>query len=204
MSAKGTLRRIVIAAGAALLLGSAGAAPAAPLPTGACCNSANGCCPEFGGSCLVTTAAGCFFGYQGDGTTCERPECEATTTTQEPTGACCLPDGNCDDDKTFETCNTGTFQGKGTTCGFVECTASTTTTTTTLPPLPECGDYNFDGKITAPDALGVLKAAVGTAKCVNEICDASGDEKITSTDALIVLKVAVGLPLKMLCPPFPT
>lgn len=202
MSGQATLRRIVIAAGAALLLGNAGAATAAPLPTGACCNPVSGCCPEFGGSCMVVTAAECFLGYQGNGTTCDFPECTITTTTSEPTGACCQPDGSCLDDKTFESCNTGTYQGKGTTCGFVECTASTTTTTTTLPPLPDCGDYNFDGKITAPDALGVLKSAVGGAKCFPEVCDANGDEKITSTDALIVLKVAVGLPLKMLCPPF--
>ncbi len=56
------------------------------------------------------------------------------------------------------------------------------------------GDVNIDTRITAADALGVLRVAVQTAPSSSlliEDADCSG--KITVTDSLIILKTAVGL-----------
>ena len=54
-------------------------AAAAPPPQGACCNDPDGCCPP-NGNCFMTTSSMCFFGYQGDGTSCD--------TICPPFGAC--------------------------------------------------------------------------------------------------------------------
>lgn len=57
----------------------------------------------------------------------------------------------------------------------------------------DCGQPSSSG--TAPvasDALGILRAAVGTLPCVTCVCDVTADGKIAAADALQVLKFAVG------------
>jgi hypothetical protein len=63
-----------------------------------------------------------------------------------------------------------------------------------------CGDFNGDGSISATDALGVLRAAVGLVVCKQKACDVDGSGKISATDALSTLKAAVGQPVAMACP----
>lgn len=63
-----------------------------------------------------------------------------------------------------------------------------------------CGDFTGDGKITASDALGVLKAAVGSGTCGLAVCDFTGDGKVSAADALATLKTAVGQPVTAKCP----
>ncbi len=57
------------------------------------------------------------------------------------------------------------------------------------------GDVEGDGKVSATDALEVLKAIVGNVKLTDEqtiLADVDGDEKISSVDALYILKRVVG------------
>lgn len=57
------------------------------------------------------------------------------------------------------------------------------------------GDINADGKVTASDALTILRAAVGERTLTSEeflIADVTGDGKVTASDALMVLRYAVG------------
>jgi len=63
-----------------------------------------------------------------------------------------------------------------------------------------CGDVSGDGKITAADALAVLRTAVGLGVCAEQVCDFNGSGTITASDALAVLQVAVGLPSTPKCP----
>jgi hypothetical protein len=64
---------------------------------------------------------------------------------------------------------------------------------------PSCGDANDDGKITAADALKVLRVAVGIGICAAGVCDYTGDGEIAASDALAILRVAVGQDLTPLC-----
>ncbi|MFN2375713.1 MAG: hypothetical protein ABR538_04200, partial [Candidatus Binatia bacterium] len=66
-----------------------------------------------------------------------------------------------------------------------------------------CGDANRDLNVSAPDALFVLRASVGSEECLLCICDANGSGGISVTDALAVLKVAVGLNQPTTCPACP-
>lgn len=67
---------------------------------------------------------------------------------------------------------------------------------------PLCGDFNGDKGLSASDALGVLRTAVGQQECQRAVCDYSGDGDITATDALAVLRKAVGsLGREPMCPP---
>jgi len=75
-----------------------------------------------------------------------------------------------------------------------------TTTTSTVPLGPLCGDFNQNGELTAPDAQGVLRVAVGQLDCSLEICDYNGSGLVTSSDALAILRAAVGLPSDPRCP----
>lgn len=77
-------------------------------------------------------------------------------------------------------------------------TTISTTTTTLLEPL--CGDFNGDGSLKAPDALGVLRAAVGSIACAECICDTDANGSIAAGDALRVLRAAVGLDIEITCP----
>lgn len=57
----------------------------------------------------------------------------------------------------------------------------------------DCGQPSSSGSSpVASDALGVLKAAVGTIECAVCVCDVTRDGKIVSADALRVLRFAVG------------
>lgn len=63
-----------------------------------------------------------------------------------------------------------------------------------------CGDFNNDESISAPDALGALRAAVRLVECQRAVCDFSGDNRITSTDAQSILRTAVGTGPEPKCP----
>jgi hypothetical protein len=55
------------------------------------------------------------------------------------------------------------------------------------------------GKITAGDALYVLKGSVGAIACDPCLCDANASGQTTAADALAVLKKAVGQTLTIDC-----
>jgi hypothetical protein len=85
-------------------------------PTGACCGfetpmaNISGCVILGEQQCLGKLGS-----YQGDGTTCDPDPCVDL-------GACCLPNGDCLDGMTLETCDRpALFQGAGTTCDSVTC-----------------------------------------------------------------------------------
>lgn len=84
------------------------------------------------------------------------------------------------------------FDCPGGSCG--------TTTTTTIPEGPLCGDFSGDGVLTAADALGALRTAIGTAACPLAVCDYNDSGAVTAADALAILKVAVGIPVDAMCP----
>lgn len=63
-----------------------------------------------------------------------------------------------------------------------------------------CGDANGDGKITAADALFILRASVASSACPVVVCDFTGDNKVTAADALAVLRIAVGQMVTAKCP----
>lgn len=54
-----------------------------------------------------------------------------------------------------------------------------------------CGDTNFDGLITASDALRALATSVGSTSCASCLCDVNGSGKVTSADALMILRTSV-------------
>lgn len=59
------------------------------------------------------------------------------------------------------------------------------------------GDLNNDGKITASDALVVLRASVGERKLSDiesKLADVNNDGKILASDALLILRYSVGIP----------
>ncbi|HYC53600.1 MAG TPA: prenyltransferase/squalene oxidase repeat-containing protein [Candidatus Binatia bacterium] len=89
-------------------------------------------------------------------------------------------------------------------CAALTCTGTPdpkcATTTTTLPEQPLCGDFNGSGTLTAQDALGALRAAVGSLTCAVAICDFNGNGSVTAQDALAILKKAVGIDLTPNCP----
>ena len=64
----------------------------------------------------------------------------------------------------------------------------------------KCGDFNGDGNITAGDALGTLRTAVGSATCALNVCDFNGDGSLTASDSLLILRVAVKQPVTPHCP----
>jgi hypothetical protein len=174
------------------------------LPTGACCDLHNGCCPApeslnvrgvppGDGACRQSLPGECNGindTYKGDGTACvdfcpiptttTLPE---TTTTTLPVGACCEPLGTCLE-VTEQNCVIGSYQGDGTECATVECTQPTTTTvpdtTTTLP------------ETTTTEAPATTTTST-TEEPVVVLCgDANANGEITSTDALIALRTSVG------------
>ncbi|RMD83779.1 MAG: hypothetical protein D6815_05690 [Candidatus Dadabacteria bacterium] len=74
---------------------------------------------------------------------------------------------------------------------------------------PVCGDFDGNGRVSATDALRVLKKAVGIS--VSLVCpncppshkdcgDVDGNGRVTATDALRAIKKAVGLPVTLVCP----
>ncbi len=81
---------------------------------------ATGACCEASGNCTVITSAACTTlggTYQGDSTTCTPNPCP------QPTGACCLKNGTCQDATTVVDCIIagGWYQGDTTTCATTNC-----------------------------------------------------------------------------------
>ena len=63
-----------------------------------------------------------------------------------------------------------------------------------------CGDADSSGDISAPDALRVLRRAVGLqVDCPRWACDVNGSGGITAVDGSMVLRKAVGLQVEMQC-----
>ncbi|HYB99770.1 MAG TPA: hypothetical protein VEC57_11630 [Candidatus Limnocylindrales bacterium] len=63
----------------------------------------------------------------------------------------------------------------------------------------ECGDPADPPGVTATDALLVLRAAVGSALCLECVCDVDASGATVATDALAVLRHAVGQEVPLLC-----
>ncbi len=66
-----------------------------------------------------------------------------------------------------------------------------------------CGDADDSGSISAPDALFILRSAVGLSTCDVCICNvdsSAGGSPINATDALRALRRAVGIPITLTCP----
>jgi hypothetical protein len=63
-----------------------------------------------------------------------------------------------------------------------------------------CGDFNDDHDVSAPDALGALRTAVGLDDCQRAVCDWTGDGDITTRDALAILRASVGTDDDPRCP----
>lgn len=158
-------------------------------------NCENTECPEaccfVDGGCLnvsVATCAGLGGFAQGLGSTCDGIECF-------PTGACCLPDGTCQDEKAPDECAAldGAYQGTDSTCALAECPdpqGACCATTGFCAPLTEaeCGEV--------PDALwpGPLTDCTdsdenGTADVCEENCagDFTGDGFVNVPDLIILL-----------------
>jgi hypothetical protein len=71
----------------------------------------------------------------------------------------------------------------------------------------ECIDNCADpvpvfGKVSANDALYVLRSAVGLFECELCLCDADGSGDVDASDALRTLRFSVGLPVSLECPSF--
>jgi hypothetical protein len=67
------------------------------------------------------------------------------------------------------------------------------------PVVPDCGDPDASGSVTASDALTALKTAVGSAECAVCVCDVDSSGTIAASDAQRILKVAVGTVLELQC-----
>lgn len=65
---------------------------------------------------------------------------------------------------------------------------------------PTCGDVDDSGKISAPDALGILRGAVGTRCCELCLCDLDDNGTVAASDAQRALRKAVGLDVALSCP----
>jgi hypothetical protein len=133
------------------------------------------------------------------------------------TGACgdkTCPDGSTPDGynwMSYYHCTPGDFSNEQ--LDFMRCTlnhemsfyntgavATSTTTTSTTLELADCGDANEDGRITAADALAVLRAGVGAFSCEEWQCDYDGSGSVSAADALAVLRAALGAGLPANCP----
>jgi hypothetical protein len=66
--------------------------------------------------------------------------------------------------------------------------------------VPDCGDPNNSGTITATDAQLVLRGAVGATECPGYLCNVNLMDNVTASDALLVLRRAVGQDLPLTCP----
>ena len=69
-----------------------------------------------------------------------------------------------------------------------------------LAPTALAGDANFDGNVTAVDALATLTAAVGLRECALCVCDVDDSAAITAADALAILRYVVGIPSLLATP----
>ncbi|RMF21877.1 MAG: hypothetical protein D6760_08575 [Deltaproteobacteria bacterium] len=114
------------------------------------------------------------------------PSCALATTTTIPVGPT----------------SSTTLSSTTTTMPAISSTTSSSTTTTTLVPpcAGSCADADGSGRVTATDALLILRASVGLEICTPCRCDVDGNGKTTATDALAALHKAVGLPVTLACP----
>ncbi|MFP6609370.1 MAG: DUF4215 domain-containing protein [Deltaproteobacteria bacterium] len=62
-----------------------------------------------------------------------------------------------------------------------------------------CGDADASGKLTANDALTILKSAVKLGPCPTARCDVDGSGLVGATDAVLVLKAALRIPVALVC-----
>ena len=63
-----------------------------------------------------------------------------------------------------------------------------------------CGDANDDGRLSAPDALLIMKRAIDLPViCPDWICDTDATSPILATDGLAVMRVAIGLAEELVC-----
>ncbi|HYC00971.1 MAG TPA: hypothetical protein VEC57_17690 [Candidatus Limnocylindrales bacterium] len=177
------------------------------------CNGDEVCDPEEG---CVDGTRNC-----ADAHACTADGCDETENacTHTPNDAVCANANPCDNDvcqvatgcahvNNTAACDDGQECTSGDHCALGVCTGTpipgcgdtTTTTTTTLPEGPLCGDFNGSGTLTASDALGALRTAVGTATCPLAVCDFNGNGTVTASDALAILKLAVGIVVAPNCP----
>ena len=63
-----------------------------------------------------------------------------------------------------------------------------------------CGDTSSDLRVTARDALRILRSSVGLSDYNNSLCDMDSSGMLTTTDALLALRVSTGLPEVESCP----
>jgi len=92
---------------------------------------------------------------------------------------------------TFPT-TSGAFQTTGVFASFGGPVAAKLSGVAAAAAAAVCGDFNGDGRLTASDALGTLRVAVGLGTCGLSVCDYTGDGKLTAADALSTLRAAVG------------
>ena len=93
--------------------------------------------------------------------------------------------------------NYGTFTND---CGAVVTGTIIANPTTKTPNEFPCGEAAAPAGVGATDALYVLRTAVGSAECLECICDTDASGSTTAGDALAVLRRAVGLPVSLRCP----
>lgn len=68
-------------------------------------------------------------------------------------------------------------------------------------PEPQCGDANWDLRVTAGDALAALRTSIGLSSCrFASSCDANGDRRVGADDALIILRAVVQASVGLVCP----
>jgi len=79
-------------------------------------------------------------------------------------------------------------------------TTSTSTTTSTVLAVVACGDANGDGRVSATDALKVLRGSVGSEVCDPRACDVNMSGTITAVDALTILRFSTGQLVVLSCP----
>jgi hypothetical protein len=144
-------------------------------------------CDEAGDACTHTPDNGAC----ADSTSCTDDVCNAGSGCVHTNNAAVCDDGN--ECTTNDHCSAGICSGQA----VPNCPP---TTTTTEPTGPLCGDFDGSGTLTAADALGALRFAVGLGSCALDVCDYNGDTFITAADALAILRVAVGQMLPPNCP----
>ena len=104
----------------------------------------------------------------------------------------CPRDGNADQEDDDE-------DGVGDACDRCPGVDDDTGLTAGDPACLACGDANRDGRVTAQDALLVLRAGVSGAPCMRLLCDVDDSGAVTSSDALAVLRNAIGGDTELAC-----
>ncbi|HYC00579.1 MAG TPA: hypothetical protein VEC57_15705 [Candidatus Limnocylindrales bacterium] len=169
---------------------------------------------------ICSTSEGCIAGSRScvDAHACTLDGCDeaADACTHSPNDTACADTNPCSDDScsavagcthtpNTDSCDDGDECTENDVCAGGQCAGTaipqcTATTTTTTLPEQLCGDFNGSGTITASDALGALRTAVGTATCALALCDFNGSGTVTAQDALAILRTAVGHALTPNCP----